>query len=149
MVFLHHGTRHFRSKQRPAYWIHTCSRSARGISALAGRGPGLGERVIYSLERRDHHKPQHGREEDDGVQQQADGCGRTHGVRNLKETTEDGLRELVGLGVGDDEEHQGRNKRILGLQSDVHSTEGGEQNPVWPQVLPVLLMLHPAQQQPT
>lgn len=31
ILFLHQGTRHRRSKQLPAYWIHTCSRRALGI----------------------------------------------------------------------------------------------------------------------
>lgn len=72
------------------------------------------------LQRRDHHKPQHGREEYGGVQQETQRCGRTHGIRNLEESTKDRLRELVGLGVRDDEEHQRRYERILGLQGDVH-----------------------------
>lgn len=97
-------------------------RSSATLEGLGERGPGagLGVRVIYSLQRRDHHKPQHGREEYRRVQEQAQGCRRAHGICDLEESAEDGLGQLVGLRIRHDKEHQRRYERILGLQSDVH-----------------------------
>ena len=42
-----------------------------------------------------------------------------HGERYLEESTEEILGELVGLGIGHEEEDEGRDERVLGFQSEV------------------------------
>ena len=53
------------------------------------------------------------------MQQHAGRRGRAHRTRHLKEGPKDHLGEFVGLGVGHDEEDEGRNEGVLGLQQNV------------------------------
>lgn len=61
------------------------------------------------------------------MEQQAVGSGGTHGIGDREQTTENHLGELVGLGVRHDEEDEGRNEGVLGLEHEIqHSTLGGD-----------------------
>lgn len=53
------------------------------------------------------------------MQKQAIGSGRPHRMRHLKQPTEHRLREFVGLGIGHDEKHQRRNKRVFSFQQEI------------------------------
>lgn len=59
---------------------------------------------------RNQHEPQHGKEEDDSVQQQS--------VESLyhKEGAKQRLREFVGFGIGDDKKHERRNEGVFCLE---------------------------------
>ena len=43
----------------------------------------------------------------------------THGMRHLKESAEQCLREFVRLGIGHNEEYQRRNEGVFGLQQSI------------------------------
>ena len=66
------------------------------------------------LEIGNQHESQHGKKEDDGVQQQP--VGSFH----RKEGSEHHLRQFVGFGIGDDEKHERRNKGVFCLEQNIH-----------------------------
>jgi hypothetical protein len=74
---------------------------------------------------RNCHESEHNGEENGCVQQQSRRCGGTHGMCNHEKRAENGLRELVGFGVGHDEKRECRDERVLCLQCQAgHSNYG-------------------------
>jgi len=59
----------------------------------------------YELQLRDHHQAEHSKEEDNSVKHEAGGSGSAHGMSHFKESAEEDLGELVGLGIGYDEKY--------------------------------------------
>ena len=60
------------------------------------------------------------------MQQQTGRCGRSHRVGNFKKRTEEHLCELVGLGIGHDEEDECGYEGVLGLEHHIeHYLFGG------------------------
>ena len=114
---MHHGIRHLRSNARPEYVIHTCSRRAFGRFVLVAL-------VIYRhietialdpLQARDHHEPQHRKEEDYRMKQKTiRRCG-THRMRNIYKVSQQSLGKFIGLWICNDEKYKGGYEGVFGL----------------------------------
>jgi len=98
---------------------------ARGLSKDMGQSrphPG----VLSTLFCWQHHEPEHGQEEEAGVEEESCRCGNSIGRDGWNHRPYQSMNNAEGLGISEHEEYEGRIKAVLDFQKkSVHCELAG------------------------